>query len=269
MGKHRATPKRHPLVPIALLTPAAVAGIAIAAAPVAQAAPNPVDNLSTVPGRTSLSFDFSPLNVRVGTPNSTEARSGLSTVKLYIADYALRHGDGSASDRDLAQRMIQLSDDNAAQQLDAKYPNALDADAAEYHLTSTHRGSFWGDSVTSTADTVTFLEAKKATDPMSPILGWMATANPVAADGTHQDWGTAHLPGVIGTKWGWSDEGSPEVASASFGPDFSVAAQTEGSAADETADVQNGFGPAGLPPLPRLDQLITDFNNGLQHVLPH
>ena len=250
MGKHRAVSKRRPFVPVALLAPAAVAGIAVVSAPAAQAAPTPIDNLSNVPSRTSLSFQYAPLGARIGTPNSTEARPALSTVKLYLVDYAMRHGDGSASDRDLAQRMIQSSDDAAASQLDDKYPGAIDAAAAEYRLTSTHRGSFWGDSVTSTADTVTFLEAKKATDPGSPILGWMATANPTAADGTLQNWGTSQLPGVVGTKWGWADDSSTGVASASFGPDFSVAAQTYGG------------------PPPTVDSLVADLNNRLQQFLP-
>ncbi len=63
------------------------------------------------------------------------------------------------------------------------------------------------------------------------------TGTPVAADGTRQNWGTARLPGVLGSKWGWSDLPPPEVASASFGPGFTVAAHTRGSPEDQTADV--------------------------------
>ena len=269
MAKHRAVCRRRPLVPVALLTPAAAAGIAVAAAPSAEAAPNPIDNFAGVPGRTSLTFEYSPLHARVGTANSAEARTGLSTVKLYVADYALRHGDGSPNDVALAQRMIQLSDDSAASQLDAKYPNAIAATAGEYGLTNTRRGSFWGDSVTSTADTVTFLEAKKATDPTSPILGWMTTAAPIAADGTPQNWGTTDLPGAIGTKWGWSDDRTSEVASASFGPDFSVAAHTNGGPNDQNADVGTAFGPAVAPPPPTIDSIVADINNRIQQFLPH
>jgi hypothetical protein len=168
---------------------------------------------------------------------------------MYIADYALRHGDGAAQDRALGERMIRSSDDDAASQLSAKYPGAINAEAAEFHLADTRQDADWGSSYTSTADVAAFLQAKQNRDPGSPILGWMMTANKVAADGTAQNWGTANLPQVTGTKWGWSDSGAPQVASASFGPGFSVSAQTQGSAADQTADVL-----AALPTL--LLQLI-------------
>ncbi|MEV6139230.1 hypothetical protein AB0L63_24870 [Nocardia sp. NPDC051990] len=81
------------------------------------------------------------------------------------------------------------------------------ANAAEYRLTGTKSGPDWGSSYTSTADVATFLATKKRTAPGSPIFMWMAAASERAADGTSQDWGTARLPGVEGTKWGWSDSG--------------------------------------------------------------
>ncbi len=119
-----------------------------------------------------------PSGTRIGTANQGEARPGLSIVKLYVADYLLRHGDGSPEELALGQRMIRDSDDNAASQAYAKYPQSIDVIAAEYRLTSTRGSGFWGDAVTSTADTVTFLEAKKTIDPDSQILEWMATAAP-------------------------------------------------------------------------------------------
>ena len=227
-----------------------VAGLVASASGVtAHSAPAP-DRIDEVPGRTALSFMHTPSGTRVGTANQGEARPGLSIVKLYIADYMLRHGDGSPEDLALGQQMIRDSDDSAASQAYAKYPQSIDAIAAEYGLTSTRGSGFWGDAVTSTADTVTFLEAKKTTDPDSRILEWMATAAPVAADGTHQNWGTGRLPSVTGTKWGWSDLGPSVVASASFGPDFSVAANTYGTADQHTGDVLGAFAedPASPPP---------------------
>lgn len=214
----------------------------------AHAAPAP-DGISEVPTRTALSFAHTPSGLRAGTPNQGEARPGLSIVKLYMADYMMRHGDGSAEDRALAERMIRSSDDGAASRAYAKYPHSIDAIAAEYGLTGTRGAAAWGSSATSTADAVTFLETKKLTDPTSPILGWMAAAEPVAADGTPQDWGTALLPSVTGTKWGWSDYGPAIVASASFGPDFSVSAHTYGSSGEHTTDVLEAFGPE--PALPQ------------------
>ncbi|MGW6376537.1 hypothetical protein ACWFRB_10790 [Rhodococcus sp. NPDC055112] len=242
-----------------IATAAVLAVLALVTSPAAaNAAPTPVDNLNDVPARTSISIGESRTGNRVGTANQHEARPGLSIVKLYMADHALRHGDGSERDRALAERMIRHSDDGAADGLHAKYPEAIDATAAEFRLTSTRGAPDWGSAVTSTADTVAFLETKKSTDPDSPILTWMASAAPAAADGTTQNWGTATLPGVTGSKWGWSDFGPSSVASASFGPDFSVAAQTYGSAADQTADVTNAFGTDPAAPAPSLPRLPFD-----------
>ncbi|RZL82613.1 MAG: hypothetical protein EOP32_10730 [Rhodococcus sp. (in: high G+C Gram-positive bacteria)] len=238
--------------------------VATASGWTAHAAPTP-DRVDEVPGRTALSFAHTPSGTRVGTANHGEARPGLSIVKLYVADYMLRHGDGSPEDRALGQRMIRDSDDGAAAEAYAKYPQAIDAIAAEYRLTSTHGAGFWGNAVTSTTDTVTFLEAKKSTDPDGEILGWMATAAPVAADGTHQNWGTGLLPSVIGTKWGWSDTGPSVVASASFGSDFSVAANTYGTVDEHTGDVLGAFAqdPASPSPQPAqvpIRELIDRYN---------
>ncbi|CAM2752959.1 serine hydrolase [Skermania piniformis] len=175
-------------------------------------------------------------NVSV-TSNAADQRAALSIAKLYLVDYVLRHGGGAPGERDLAQRAIELSDDAAADQLDAIYPEAIDEVAGEYRLSATARGSFWGTSVTSARDAAGFLAAKLRADAASPMLGWMRDAQPVAADGTEQNWGTAHLPGVIGTKWGWSDDRVSEVASASYGDRFAVAAFTAGDADAENADL--------------------------------
>lgn len=209
------------------------AALTIALAPAASAAPHVT--IPNVPSRTAITVD-SPA-VHASTANANEARPGLSTVKLYIADYALNHGDGSAEDRALAERAIRYSDDNAALQLYNKYPNSINATANNYGLSNTHGASHWGNSTTSTNDTAKFLEAKKKTDPNSPVLRWMETAAPVAADGTHQNWGTTHAPGVTGTKWGWSDTGPSVVASASIAPGYSIAMNTHGTPADQNADL--------------------------------
>lgn len=206
-----------------------VAGAAPAPAPPAAAS-------EPAAPRTAISVR-GPAGFRWGTADEHQVRSALSMAKLYLTDYALRHGDGSAEDRAHGERMIRYSDDAAADAVAAKYPQAIAAVAAEYGLTATRPGANWGTSTTSTADLADFLEAKQRTDPGSPILAWMATAAPRAADGTEQNWGTAALPGVQGTKWGWSDLAPPEVASASFGPGFAVAAHTRGTPAEQTADV--------------------------------
>jgi hypothetical protein len=205
-----------------------------AGAAVAPAGADPV--LPSVDPRTSIAVR-SPI-VNGGTANAGESRPGLSIVKLYIADHALRHGDGSAADRALAERAVRASDDAAAARLYAKYPDSIDATAREYGLTSTSGHANWGYSRTSAEDAARFLRAKQLRDPSSPILHWMETAAPVAADGTRQDWGTHNLPFVTGTKWGWSDQGPSVVASASVGGSlFSVAAITYGTPGQQTGDV--------------------------------
>ncbi|MFI6170030.1 hypothetical protein ACIBCN_24835 [Nocardia sp. NPDC051052] len=191
---------------------------------------------AVVPPRTAISIR-STLGAHWSTANEHESRTSLSLTKLYLADYALRHGDGSRADRDLAERMIRYSDDGAATTMESKYPQALKSVAAEYHLADTHAAGGWGAAYTSTADLTDFLDAKLRTDPNSPILEWMAEAGENATDGTEQDWGTARVPFVVGTKWGWSDFGEPDVASASYGPGFAVAAHTHGTATEQTLDI--------------------------------
>ncbi|MFH5209325.1 hypothetical protein [Antrihabitans spumae] len=217
------------------------ASLAVAFPASASATPATADNLTRVPERTAITI----IDLRTGsvtrTPNASEPRPALSMVKLYIADYALRHGDRSATDLDLVEQMIRYSDDFSASQLESKYPTAIDATAAEFRLTDTTAGPQWGTSFTSTNDVANFLRAKLRYDRGSPIFSWMATADRVANDGTVQDWGTSTLPAVTGSKWGWSDMGSPMVASASVGPDFVVAASTYRPGDEQTADIADAF----------------------------
>lgn len=225
-----------------MATTALVAGAFLAlSAPVACAEPTAETEVAAVPPRTSISVR-TPFGIGWGTANEHEPRASLSLAKLFLADYALRHGDGSPEDRVLCEQMIRYSDDGAATAMEAKYPQAIAAIAAEYGLHETVPGPNWGAGATSAADVSDFLAAKLRTDPGSPIFEWMAAAGSTAQDGTEQDWGTARWPFVQGTKWGWSDLGEPEVASASYGPGFAVTAQTRGTAAEQTADVMAALG---------------------------
>ncbi|MFB7724644.1 hypothetical protein [Nocardia sp. NPDC056100] len=220
---------------------AVAVGVCVCSAPAAAQEPKPHEpqpgEHRQVPPRTAISLRSIVPGMKWGTENETESRGGLSIAKLYLADYALRHGDGSPQDKELGERMIRYSDDAAADAMAAKYPGAIDAVAAEYELPATHGGADWGMSSTSTADMADFLLAKVRNDPDSPILDWMEQASTTAADGTKQDWGTSRLPHIKGTKWGWADTGVPEVASASFGSGFTVTAHTYGTAAEQTEDV--------------------------------
>lgn len=225
-----------------------VAGACVACfvAPAATAAPAP-GNLGDVPPRTSISFTHTPSGMTVGTANQHESRPGLSLVKLYIADYVYDHG--TDADRTAAFRMLQTSDDAIALSLYTAYPQSIAVTAGKYGLADTHAASHWGNSTTSTYDATKFLDARKRNHGLQdPILVALATATPIAADGYAQNYGTALLPGVIGTKWGWSDDRASVHASASYGTDFSVAAQTYGPAAQLTADVLGAFTPGFFAP---------------------
>lgn len=179
---------------------------------------------------------------RTGTATERFARPALSLSKLYIADYVLEHG--SVGEQYLAVDMISTSSDLSAEQLFEKYPEAIDATADKYGLLSTRGAERWGYSVTSTYDVVRFVSTLLEDDPTSPILVAMATSDSVAADGYPQDFGTAVLPGVIGSKWGWSDDRLLH-ASVSFGENFVVAAAVTGTAEDLTQLVEYQLGEVG------------------------
>ncbi|QGU03999.1 hypothetical protein CETAM_03620 [Corynebacterium comes] len=168
---------------------------------------------------------------RTGTATERFARPALSLIKLYIAEYVIEHG--TFTEQYAAVDMISASDDRTAGELYRKYPESIDEVAKKYGLLSTRAHDRWGYSVTSTYDVVTFVAKLIEEDPTHPILVAMAEATPIAADGYGQDFGTSVLPGVIGTKWGWSDDRDLH-SSVSFGANFVVSAAVTGSADDLT-----------------------------------
>ncbi|MBC2681123.1 hypothetical protein [Corynebacterium anserum] len=196
-----------------------------------------MEELSTIPSRTSMAVitDHGELK----TDNAAEPRSGLSIVKLYLADYALTHTKNPKKNVKDVARMIRYSDDDIANKLIKKYPYAIDVIAQEYGLSNTRQGKTWGQSLTSATDVAKYLNAVKKKRPHSLILGWMRDAAPIASDGTRQDWGTANLPGVTGTKWGWSAYGDPIVASASIADNYVAVAFTEGGPTEQNIDVRS------------------------------
>ncbi|MDO5512438.1 hypothetical protein [Corynebacterium sp.] len=168
---------------------------------------------------------------RTGTATERFARPALSLIKLYIAEYVIEHG--TLAEQYEAITMISSSSDRAAGQLYRKYPDSITEVAEKYGLQSTRAADRWGFSVTSTWDAVNFIAQLMEDDPTHPILVAMAEATPIAADGYGQDFGTSVLPGVIGTKWGWSDKRDLH-SSVSFGENFVVAAAVTGTADDLT-----------------------------------
>ncbi|WP_283116805.1 hypothetical protein [Corynebacterium stationis] len=169
--------------------------------------------------------------MHLGSANERFARPALSLSKLYIADYVI--DEGTESEKYDALQMISDSDDGIAEELFAAYPESIDEVAKKYGLYSTDAGEYWGRSVTSTYDVVKFIRALKDEDPLHPILVAMSQPDEIAADGYEQDFGTAVLKNVIGTKWGWSNDRDIH-ASVSFGDNFIVAASVTGSARDLT-----------------------------------
>lgn len=63
---------------------------------------------------------------------------------------------------------------------------------------------------------------------------------------------------MTGTKWGWADDRSSVVASASIGDDFVIASNTYGPTRSNTDDVMAGLGgveltaPPAAAPVPNL-----------------
>lgn len=173
--------------------------------------------------------------MHMGSPTEHTPRYALSLIKLYIATYVIEHG--SFEDKYVALDMIADSSDESAGKLFKKYPRSIESIAKEYGLTSTSAGKDWGHSKTSTYDVVRFIVQLMEDDPTHPVLVAMAHADEVSADGYQQDYGTAALSDVVGTKWGWSDS-KDRHSSVSFSESFVVAASIEGSADELTSYVR-------------------------------
>ena len=173
--------------------------------------------------------------MHMGSPTEHKPRYALSLIKLYIATYVIEHG--TFEDKYLALDMIADSSDESAGTLFEKYPDSIDDIAEEYGLTSTSAGKDWGHSKTSTYDVVRFIVQLMENDPTHPVLVAMAHADAYSADGYQQNYGTATLSDVVGSKWGWSDS-KDRHSSVSFSDDFVVAASIEGSAKDLTKYVR-------------------------------
>ena len=173
--------------------------------------------------------------MHMGSPTEHTPRYALSLIKLYIATYVIEHG--SFEDKYVALDMIADSSDESAGKLFKKYPRSIDSIAKEYGLTSTSAGKDWGHSKTSTYDVVRFIVQLMEDDPTHPVLVARAHADELSADGYQQDYGTAALSDVVGTKWGWSDS-KDRHSSVSFSENFVVAASIEGSADELTSYVR-------------------------------
>jgi len=167
---------------------------------------------------------------------------GLSLVKMLMADWVLENEHPGTKTQALLRRMIVYSDDSAADEVWETFgTKTISEQIDEYGLRDTELDSEgWGYTHTTLADLTTFVSTLRAEDPGSPVLDWMTAPAKRAADGTRQLWGTGTLPGISGTKYGWSND-DDAVSSLSFGPGFVVAAFTLGSGNDQTDDVHRAM----------------------------
>ena len=174
--------------------------------------------------------------MHMGSASEHEPRPALSLIKLYIATYVMEKGE--YEDKYEALDMIASSSDKSAEDLFKKYPDSIDAIADEFHLESTKAGEQWGYSQTSTYDVASFISQLIDRDETHPVLVAMAHADPISEDGYRQDYGTAKLSNVVGSKWGWSNDKSIN-SSVSFGENFVAAASINGSSDDLTDYVKD------------------------------
>ena len=219
-----------------------VTALSLAIAPAAQAV---TLDPHAVPARTQITVRHDS-GATVSTANAHESRPALSLSKLYLGYWVLKYG--APTDKARVEHMIRVSDDNVATDLDRRYPQAIPSTIHEFGLRETHYTGYWGTTTTSTEDVARFTSRIQHDPIAAPIMTGMANAAPVAADGYRQDFGTSRIPGVIGTKFGWSDNRRIH-ASVSTAPGFTVAANTYGDAATHTADVTRAVhnAPGALP----------------------
>lgn len=184
-------------------------------------------------GRTAVAV-YHPNGSWTGSADAHQPRAALSLSKLYLGYWVLRFGH--PGDRGQVEHMIRVSSDLIAEQLDRKYPHAIDAVARDFGLRNTARRGRWGNTATSAHDVAKFVSDIRRDPAAAPIIRGMRTAAPVAQDGFRQDYGTSRLPGAEGTKFGWSDDRWSYTASVSFGPGWTAAALTVGDKNANTHD---------------------------------
>lgn len=186
-----------------------------------------------MPARTQISVRDADGKV-VHTANSAESRPALSLSKLFLGYWVLENG--APGDKVLVEDMIRVSNDATASQLERAYPQAIPEIIEDFDLDHTFHNGYWGLTSTSTDDVTLFLSEIYGDPTAAPLFLGMKNAAPVASDGYPQNFGTANIDDVRGTKFGWSDDRGVH-ASVSYGSGSFVAAITYGSAQTHTADV--------------------------------
>ena len=219
---------------------AAMSGLIVLATSMIPATAATVD-VAAAPARTQIIMMKDNGEV-IETPGAHESRASLSIVKLYLGHWVLQHG--APEDKALVYEMIRSSHDGIASNLDRKYRQAIPDTIGRFRLAETNYRGRWGDT-TSVHDMAAFVRAVRTDPAARPLIDGMRNPAAVAADGYPQNFGTATLPGIEGTKFGWSDKRDVH-ATVSFGPGFVVAAHTFGSAQVHTNDVRRAVHTDGL-----------------------
>ncbi|UUA89506.1 hypothetical protein KBP53_00470 [Corynebacterium genitalium ATCC 33030] len=212
-----------------------VVGAAFVVAPLPPAAA--VDVLPGDPGERTDLVVMHDDGRWTGSPGAQDPRPALSLAKLYLGYWVLL--EGKPEDQGKVLRMIRTSSDAVAGELDAAYPEAINEVAELFELTNTYSGGFWGRSSTSPYDLARFITAIIDDPVAEPIIRGMANHAPFAEDGFKQDFGTDQMAGVIGSKFGWSDDRSGAFGSVSFGPSWVIAAMSYGDVDEHTNDVHD------------------------------
>ena len=220
---------------------AAMSGFIVLATSMIPAVAATVD-VAAAPARTQIIMMKDNGEV-IETPGAHESRASLSIVKLYLGHWVLQHG--APEDKALVYEMIRSSHDGIASNLDRKYRQAIPDTIGRFRLAETNYRGRWGDTTTSVHDMAAFVRAVRTDPAARPLIDGMRNPAAVAADGYPQNFGTATLPGIEGTKFGWSDKRDVH-ATVSFGPGFVVAAHTFGSAQVHTDDVRRAVHTDGL-----------------------
>ena len=220
---------------------AAMSGLIVLATSMIPAAAATVD-VAAAPTRTQIIMMKDNGEV-IETPGAHESRASLSIVKLYLGHWVLQHG--APEDKALVYEMIRSSHDGIASNLDRKYRQAIPDTIGRFRLAETNYRGRWGDTTTSVHDMAAFVRVVRTDPAARPLIDGMRNPAAVAADGYPQNFGTATLPGIEGTKFGWSDKRDVH-ATVSFGPGFVVAAHTFGSAQVHTDDVRRAVHTDGL-----------------------
>lgn len=210
---------------------------------------HPTQAFADPSGQVSVRDDWGNIVYQV---NGDQRVPSLSQAKLFLGYWVLR--SGSPADKGSVFPMIKFSDDGIASRLSGIYPQAIPEIIAQYGLRGSSAGPSWGHGTTTMNDLTQFISAIRRDPIAKPIIDAMAQAAPIAADGYPQNYGSATLPRVWATKFGWTDDRVSRNTTVSLGDTFSIAVSAAGPAFRATDLARTvplpAVGPAPWTPIP-------------------